>query len=181
MSNAFIKTIEIDIKPVFEKIGAKIIKKTPNEATFLLKDIEISIYLERKSEVYVTILSLKLNKSVYLSEILSDYLNLRDRGIYYLSDRFTMEMCMKNIVDIITSEIVPLVLDGRINEVINTITLKRKEDLGKYYEDLAAKEAEKAFKEKRYDDVILNYSKIRGLNDIQKKRLNISLHHRGQQ
>jgi hypothetical protein len=175
MSNAFIKTIEIDIIPIFEKIGAKVLKKTPNEAAFLFKDMEISIYLERGFEVYATILSLKLNKSVYLSEILSDYLNLRDRGIYHLSDRFTMEMCVKNIVDIIISEVVPLVLDGRINEAINTITLKRKEDLGKYYEDLAEKEAEKAFKEQRYDDVILHYSKIKKLDDVQKKRLNISL------
>lgn len=37
-----------------------------------------------------------------------------------------------------------------------------------------------AFVEKRYDDVILHYSKIKNLNDVQKKRLNISLQHRGQ-
>ena len=181
MLNTFIITVENEIKPIFEKIGATLSKVTPSGVTFSLKNAEISIWLEREIEVYATVQSLDTNKTVYLSEILSDYLNSKSQGIFHSSDSFTVQMCVRSITNIITTEVVPLIFDGRINEVISAIVLKRKEGLDKYYENIAEKEAKKAFVEKRYDDVILHYSKIKNLNDVQKKRLNISLQHRGRQ
>lgn len=175
MLSEFVRTIENDINPVFIKKGAKLIEVTPTKATFLLEKVEISIYNEREFEIYATIFSLKQDKFVYLSELLSDYLHVSERGIYFWSDKFSINMCIKKIVNIIVSVVIPLILDGKINDAINEVISKREEGLIKYYESQTEKVAEKAFKEKKYDVVIMSYAKIRNLTSIQKRRLEISL------
>ena len=57
---------------------------------------------------------------------------------------------------------------------MNTVMSKRREGLRKYNDSLVEKDAEIAFLEKRYLDVISHYAKISELSDIQRKRLDIS-------
>ena len=100
--NNFIKASEIEIIPILEQMGAKLIKKIPNEIAFSFKEIDLSIYLEREYEVYGTVSSSQLKQTVYISELLSDYLNIEDKAIYNLSERSSMEVCLRKLVDIIT-------------------------------------------------------------------------------
>lgn len=183
---SFIKTAETEILPIFEQIGAKLTKKTPTEISFSFSEIELSFYFEREFEVYGVISSKELKQSVYLSEVMSDYFNTDAKAAYQISERFSLELCMRKLVGIVTTKILPLIEEGKIYEVMNTVMLKRKEDLRKYDESLIEKEAEKAFKEKRYKDVISYYSQMSELSDVQKKRLEISnnksnLSYRGKQ
>lgn len=174
MSNDFIKISEIEMIPIVEEMGATLIKKMPNEIVFSFKGIELSIYLEREFEVYGAVTSSKSKQSIYLSELLSEYLNVEDKAVYHLSERFSMEMCIRKLVDIITAKIFPLIVNGRIIEAMNIVMSKREEGLCKYNDDLVEREAQKAFKEKRYSDVVSHYAKISELSDVQRKRLDIS-------
>jgi len=174
LSNDFTTAAEFEMIPRLEKTGAKLVKGTLNEVSFSLKDFLLSIYVERNCEVYAVVTSLKIKQSVSLSELLLDYLNVDDKGLYHLSDRYTIKSCMKNITDTIISKILPLILDGTIYEAINTVLSKRKEELLRYNESLIEKEAKKAFEEKRYVNVISSYAQISQLNNTQKKRLEIS-------
>lgn len=174
LTNSFINAAEIEIVPILEQMGAKLIKKTPNEISFSLKEIELSIYFEREFEVYGVISSAKSKQPIYVSEVISDYFNTDEKAVCQISERFPLELCMKKIVGILATKILPLIEDGKIYAAIDTVVLKRKEALHKYNESLIEREAEKAFKEKRYVDVVSYYDQILELDDIQKKRLEIS-------
>jgi hypothetical protein len=105
---------------------------------------------------------------------MSDYFNTDVKSTYQISERYSLELFVRKLVDIIIIRIFPLIENGKIFEAMNTVMVKREEGLRKYNEGLIEREAEKAFKEKRYVDVISHYSQISELNDIQRKRLEIS-------
>ena len=174
MINSFSKTSEIEIIPMLKKMGAKLIRKMPKEIVFSFKGIEVSIYLEREIEVYGVVSSSKSKQKVYLSEILLDYLKIENEGMYHLSERFSLELCLRKMGDLIALKIFPLISSGRIIEAMNLVMVVRKEGLRKYYEGLIEKDAEEAFMGKRYKEVISCYDKITELNDVQIKRLEIS-------
>lgn len=174
MLNHFLKAVENEMIPVFEQLGAKVLKKQSTQVTFIFKDVAMSICLERDAEVYVVVSTFAINGSVYLSELLSDFLNVEDKGIYHLSERFTIEDCMRKLAFILTSKIFPLIIDGNILEAMKIIISNRKEGLRKYNQGIIEKAAERAFKGKRYVDVVLCYTQLSELNEIQKKRLEIS-------
>jgi len=172
--NDFIKTSEREMIPALESLGALLIRKTSDEIAFCYRGIELSICRrERKIEIY-GVVSLPKFDTVYVAEVLKNYLNDKEKGVYFLSDRFPMELCIKRFTEIMAFKIFPLINDGRITEAVETITLKRKEGLRKYKEGLIEIKAEKAFIEKRYNDVISLYAEIKNLTDIQRKRLDIS-------
>ncbi|MDI6619876.1 MAG: hypothetical protein QME45_14700 [Clostridiales bacterium] len=168
LANNFIKIAEVEIIPIFEQIGAKLTKKTPTEISFSFPKIELSFYLESEFEVYGVISSKELKQSVYLSEVMSDYFNIDEKVVYQISERISLELCIRKLVGIVTTKILPLIADGKIYEAMNIVMSKRKEDLHKYNESLIEKEAEKAFKEKRYEDVISYYAQMSELSDVQK-------------
>jgi hypothetical protein len=170
----FIKAAEIEIIPVLEKTGAKLIKKAENEIILSIREIELHIYLERTIELYGVVSSPQLKQSVYLSEIMEDYLGIGEKSIYQISERFPMDLCMNRLMSVVTNKLWPLITDERIYEAINIVMQKRKERIDKYNESLIEKAAEKAFKEKRYADVISYYARISKTSAIQKKRLEIS-------
>ena len=174
LTNSFIKIAESEMAPILKQMGAKLTKKTPTEISFSFSKLELSFYLEREFEVYGVISSEELKQSVYLSEVMSDYFNTDEKAVYQISESFSLELCMRKFVGIVTTKILPLIEEGKIYEAMNTVMLKRKENLRKYNESLIEKEAEKAFKEKRYEDVISYYSQMSELSDVQKKRLEIS-------
>ena len=139
MANNFIKISEVEIIPMLERMGAKLIRKMPDEIAFSFQGISIMIFLEREIEVYGVVSSSKSNKEVYLSEILSDYLKIENEGMYYLSERFSMESCLRKLGDLIVSKIFPLIANGRIIEAMNIVMLKREAGLRMYYEGLIGK------------------------------------------
>jgi hypothetical protein len=127
-----IEISEIELIPLLEQQGAKVVRKSPTEIAFLIKDMKLAIYLDRYFEVYGNVSSLKTKQSVSFSELLSDYLNVQDSASYQLSERFPMKSCLKKFSNLIISRILPLIIDGRIDAAISLVMLKREERLRLY-------------------------------------------------
>lgn len=176
MVNSFVKTAAAEMNPIFKNAGGKITVVTPTKISFAFSQIIVSFYFEREFEVYSNISIEELEQSVSLSEIMSDYYDINVVSAPQVSERFPLELCMKKLADLMTIYIFPLISNGKIYEAIDTVMLKRKEKLLKYTENLFEEKAKKAFMEKRYTDVISYYEQISELNNIQKKRLEISKH-----
>jgi hypothetical protein len=176
VSNRLKGTINAYMLPKFENAGLSLKSASENEALFIIDDVQIAIYLDRGPEIYAAISASGLEDEATLSDVMAQYLNVHENGSYILSAEFSLKAGLKKITDLVIDNIIPLIKQNKIEGAIKTIANNRTQNLLEYYENNLDLDAEKAFSESRYKDVVaIYYMKKRKLTETQAKRLSIAI------
>lgn len=158
MSNRLVDAINAYMLPMFERAGLSFKSASENEVLFIIDDVQIAIYLDRGPEIYAAISASGLEDEATLSDVMAQYLNVHENGSYFLSADFSLEAGLKKIADLVIDNIIPLIKQNKIEEAIRTIANNRAQSLLEYYENNLDLDAEKAFSESRYKDVVAIYN-----------------------
>jgi hypothetical protein len=148
MSIDFLKAAEKEIIPTLELLGMDLMKKSANEITFSFEEFEFSFFMERELEVYGMISFPQLKQTIYFSELLTDYFHIDGISSYMLSERFPLELCLRKLVLVLTTNLLPLIKEGKIDVALNIVMAKRQERLHLYNDNLIEKEAKKSLLKK---------------------------------
>lgn len=149
-----------------------LLEVTETSAKIKMYKIDIIVYNDMNREIYARIYFKNFEFS--LDEFMSDVYGIHEGATILLSKEFEIDEYIKRVLKLIDRYIYIKKDDLDFETIKERIIASRKKELCEYQLSIIESEASKAFEEKRYKDVIEIYSEANFLNEIQRKRIEIS-------
>lgn len=158
--------------PLMKWRDTYLLETTNTSAKIKMHKINIIVFNEMNRELYARIYFKDFEFS--FDEFLSEVYGINTGATMLLSKDTVIDGYIQRLFKLIEEYIYKKIDDLDFEIIRARIKERREGEIRKYQESFIEKEAIKAFEEKRYKDVIEIYREIKNLNEIQRKRIDIS-------